>query len=50
MRERIGDIPELVESIRKRLNFELGTRVDGISHEAEQKLMAYNWPGNILGT
>lgn len=47
LRERIGDIPELVESIRKRLNFELGTRVDGISHEAEQKLMAYNWPGNI---
>lgn len=47
LRERIEDIPELVESIRKKLNYELGTHVDGISQDAEQQLMSYNWPGNI---
>lgn len=47
LRERTEDIPELMESLRKRLNRDLGLHVDGFTAEVEERLMAYSWPGNV---
>lgn len=46
LRERITDIPLLVEHFLKRLN---GTheKKKGISNEVLQLLMKYTWPGNV---
>lgn len=47
LRERRSDIPLLAEHLVKKLNFEMGLDVSGISEEAKTHLMAYHWPGNI---
>lgn len=52
LRERIGDIPELANSIIQELNISLGRSVDkhivkSISNDALKLLMSYDWPGNI---
>lgn len=47
LRERKEDIPMLAEHLLKRLNFQMGMSVPGISEEAKEKLMEYDWPGNI---
>ena len=47
LRDRIMDIPELADSVRVKLNKELGTYVEGVSREAEEILMSYDWPGNV---
>ncbi|MGF6905592.1 sigma-54 interaction domain-containing protein [Fusobacterium sp. PH5-44] len=47
LRDRKEDIPLLVEDIIKRLNFQLGKHIIKVSDEANEKLMEYDWPGNI---
>lgn len=48
LRERVEDIPELVEHFATRMCIELERAYySGFSQEAMQKLMAYSWPGNI---
>jgi PAS domain S-box len=47
LRERLEDIPLLVDDITKRLNFQLGNHIDGVSEEVKIRLQEYNWPGNI---
>ena len=46
LRERVTDIPILVEHFLKKLNEGSG-RKKGFAHEALQSLMSYNWPGNV---
>jgi len=47
LRERMEDLPELVESIVNQMNNMLGTQVNFISPEVMTFLGAYDWPGNI---
>src|SRR5262249_24896994 len=47
LRERIDDLPALVEHFLERIGDELGKRVPGMSPEALAALRAYPWPGNV---
>lgn len=47
LRERIDDIPLLVEHFLRRFNERLGKSVRRVDPEALAALLEYNWPGNI---
>ncbi len=47
LRERIGDIPVLVEHFIKEQNIQYGTQIEGIDREAINILTNYAWPGNV---
>lgn len=47
LRERAGDIPELVNFFIKKYNEEFGKRIKSIEPSAMKALYDYNWPGNI---
>jgi len=47
LRERREDIPALVEYFLQRHARELGKRVQGVEHEAMQRLVAWRWRGNV---
>src|SRR5215470_16341499 len=47
LRERQSDIPKLVTFSLSRLSKRLGKKVDAVSQETMDTLMAYPWPGNI---
>ncbi len=47
LRERKDDIPPLVDSFVRRTNARLGTRIEGVTPEALEMLIAYAWPGNV---
>jgi len=47
LRERREDIPLLVEHFLKRLSAKMTKRIEGVSKEASEALLAYSWPGNI---
>jgi DNA-binding NtrC family response regulator len=47
LRERREDIPELVEFLLARHARSLGKRIQGVSHETMQLLLACPWRGNI---
>lgn len=47
LRERLEDIPELVEGKIVELNNELGKNISRVEPEVYKKLQAYDWPGNI---
>jgi DNA-binding NtrC family response regulator len=47
LRERIEDIPLLVDEFLREFNREHGRRVTGITRGAQEQLLAYNWPGNV---
>jgi two-component system nitrogen regulation response regulator GlnG len=47
LRDRIDDLPLLVEYFISRMNPELGRRVQDVSPEAMQLLKAHSWPGNV---
>ena len=47
LRERIEDIPVLVEFYIDAYNQEFKKRVRGVTREAMQRLQAHTWPGNI---
>ncbi|MEL6347994.1 MAG: sigma-54 dependent transcriptional regulator [Myxococcota bacterium] len=47
LRERIDDIPLLVEHFIKKFNPRLGTDIKSLTPEALAALMAHSWPGNI---
>jgi transcriptional regulator with PAS, ATPase and Fis domain len=46
LRERVTDIPILVEHFLKKLNEGSG-RKKALTHEALQSVMSYHWPGNV---
>jgi len=47
LRERIGDLPALIETLLKKFHQEMGKRVEKISPQAMKVLMEYHWPGNV---
>ena len=47
LRDRAEDIPALMDTLRQRINRDLGTHVEGFTPEVEERLMAYSWPGNV---
>ncbi len=47
LRERKEDIPLLINHFLTDFNKELGKQVEGFSPAAIQKMMTYQWPGNI---
>jgi DNA-binding NtrC family response regulator len=47
LRDRMEDLPMLVEHFVARLAAEAGKRIVGISEPAMALLRGYNWPGNI---
>jgi len=47
LRERIEDVPLLVEYFIKKTNAEFGKSLKGIDEKVMKLLMRYNWPGNV---
>ena len=47
LRQRRGDIPELVAYFIEKINREMGTQITGVSVEARAMLNDHNWPGNV---
>ncbi|MDZ4851360.1 MAG: sigma-54 dependent transcriptional regulator [Pirellulaceae bacterium] len=47
LRERVDDIPVLVEHFLQIAAKEYGREIDGFTPSAMQKLSEHNWPGNI---
>src|SRR5690606_25795163 len=47
LRERVSDIPLLVDHFVQKYNERLGKSLVGVSAEAQAILSAYGWPGNV---
>ena len=47
LRERIEDLPLLVHHFLDLARQDRGSRVQGVTDEAMQRLMDYHWPGNV---
>lgn len=47
LRERKSDIPLLVEHILRKINGELGKGIKKVEEEALNRIMDYDWPGNV---
>lgn len=47
LRERIGDIPLLLDFYLKQFNMQTGRNLDGIDDMALHALQQYHWPGNV---
>jgi formate hydrogenlyase transcriptional activator len=47
LRERRGDIPQLVMFFLSRYSRNLGKRISAVAPETMQRLTAYEWPGNV---
>jgi two-component system nitrogen regulation response regulator GlnG len=47
LRERLGDLPLLLNHLLVRISQELGKQVRGISPESLDMLLQYSWPGNV---
>lgn len=46
LRERIGDLPDIIQEIIDRLR-QGGFNIKGVTHPALTKLMKHSWPGNV---
>lgn len=47
VRNRAGDIPQLVDAFVQRVNEKRNRHVDGVTEEAMSMLVAFDWPGNV---
>jgi len=47
LRDRIGDLPLLVQHFLHEIRAELNPNIDAIDEEAMQSLLAHKWPGNV---
>jgi PAS domain S-box-containing protein len=47
LRERLEDVPLLVNAFVERLRERTGKRISGLSPEAMDRFMSYSWPGNV---
>ncbi len=47
LRERIEDIPLLIDHFIDRNNERLGTRMQGVDAKARRLLLSHHWPGNV---
>ena len=47
LRDRRGDIPELIDYFIAKINREMGTGIKGLAKETRERLLAHDWPGNV---
>jgi len=47
LRERKDDIPLIVKYLIKKINTELGNKIKNVEEKAMDRLVMYQWPGNI---
>jgi two-component system response regulator HydG len=47
LRERLEDLPPLVEHFLEENRLKSGRNIRGIANQAMERLLAYRWPGNI---
>ncbi len=47
LRERLGDVPILIEKLLRQLEKETGIPVEGVDADVESILIDYSWPGNV---
>ena len=47
LRERLEDMPLLVDHFRQTFNDRFNKRIEGISNEVLSRFMDYSWPGNV---
>ena len=47
LRERRGDIPDLIQFFIDKFNRDLGTAIVGVSDDGREMLMHHTWPGNV---
>ena len=47
LRQRVDDIPLLAQFLVNKFAMRVGKRLEGISPQAMQRLLAYTWPGNV---
>ena len=47
LRDRLEDMPRLVDHFVKRFNHEFNKRIQGLTPEALALLASYAWPGNV---
>ena len=47
LRERLSDLPELINHFLLKLNYKLGQRFKGVAPEVLRTFHEYHWPGNI---
>ncbi|KPK71946.1 hypothetical protein AMJ87_06130, partial [candidate division WOR_3 bacterium SM23_60] len=47
LRERKEDIPLLVHHFLDKVNLDVGKKIETITEEAMEKLINYDWPGNV---
>jgi two-component system nitrogen regulation response regulator GlnG len=47
LRDRRGDIPELIEFFIEKANRELGMSFVGVTDDARELLVRHRWPGNV---
>jgi two-component system response regulator AtoC len=47
LRERISDIPDLVNHFVQKINLEMGTQVMKLEPGVMERLMAHSWDGNV---
>jgi two-component system repressor protein LuxO len=47
LREILDDIPHITSAILDRLAAETGRPFDGLTYDAEARLLSYDWPGNV---
>ncbi len=47
LRERLEDLPALIDYLVERINKELGGKITTMSNEARRLMLAYDWPGNV---
>jgi formate hydrogenlyase transcriptional activator len=47
LRERRSDIPKLAKFFLSHYSKKLGKNIDGMSHDAMERILGYSWPGNV---
>jgi transcriptional regulator with GAF, ATPase, and Fis domain len=47
LRERRGDIPQLVTFFLQRFSRKFGKKIDSVTQETMERLVNYSWPGNV---
>ena len=47
LRDRLDDLPLLVEHIRRSVTARHGVAIDGVTSDALERLAEYSWPGNV---
>jgi len=47
LRERVGDLPLLIDHFLKRASKAMGKSINGMDEATMQRLLGYRWPGNV---